>query len=298
MKLAFLISAHTDPQQLRRLVASLPDDSDCYIHIDRKSDIRQFTKVVNHPRAHFIQNRQDVVWGSWIETQYQIELIKACLKAETPYDYLITLSGLDYPVWSNERIIQYFEAQQGRNVLQGIQMQADDPASRQYQEYRFLNNHRQKSFLCRLGILMRKVLRLAGVKKPLTVKADNREYHLYKGAAWWAITPQLATRIVEEWEHNKRLANYFKSSFCPAETFVQTVAFNSEFASQCILTTGRYQSLQALTPFTYIDYVPVIKLLTEEDYDKIQASDKMFCRKIVSGKSDGLVRMIDDSRRP
>lgn len=35
-----------------------------------------------------------------------------------------------------------------------------------------------------------------------------------------------------------------------------------------------------------------IKTLEEADYDKIMQSGKMFCRKIVSGKSDALVEII------
>ena len=42
MKIAFLISAHTDAKQLHRLVDALPDGSQKYIHIDAKSNILQF----------------------------------------------------------------------------------------------------------------------------------------------------------------------------------------------------------------------------------------------------------------
>src|SRR3712207_8921128 len=39
-RLAFLISAHTDPQQLCRLVKSLPETAQFFIHVDAKSDIK------------------------------------------------------------------------------------------------------------------------------------------------------------------------------------------------------------------------------------------------------------------
>ena len=42
MRLAFLISAHTDPQHLDRLIKSLPEESDFFIHVDAKSDLKIF----------------------------------------------------------------------------------------------------------------------------------------------------------------------------------------------------------------------------------------------------------------
>ena len=38
-KLAFLISAHKDPVHLKRLIDSLPESSEFFIHIDAKSDM-------------------------------------------------------------------------------------------------------------------------------------------------------------------------------------------------------------------------------------------------------------------
>ena len=103
--------------------------------------------------------------------------------------------------------------------------------------------------------------------------------------------------VLHEWDTNKRLVNYFSTAFCPDETFIQTVAFNSRFASRCLLQEGRYTSLAALTPLTYIDYDPVIKVLTEEDWPVLQQSGKMFCRKTMTGTSDALLDRIDRERQ-
>ena len=53
MKLAFLISAHKDARHLRALVNSLPADSEFYIHIDQKSDIRRFEEKLDQENIHF-----------------------------------------------------------------------------------------------------------------------------------------------------------------------------------------------------------------------------------------------------
>ena len=120
-KLAFLISAHKDPVHLKRLVDSLPDGSEFFIHIDAKSDIRPFTERIDQPNVHFIEHRVNVCWGSINEVEYQMELVRAALAAGS-FDYLVTLSGMDYPVWSNSRIMEFFDKANGKIFLQGISM--------------------------------------------------------------------------------------------------------------------------------------------------------------------------------
>lgn len=295
MKIAFLISAHTDAKQLHRLVDALPDGSQKYIHIDAKSNIQQFEQeLATAQGVHFLKHRVNVVWGSFNEVEYQMELIREALTC-TP-DYLITISGMDYPVWSKQRITDYLSSLNHRNILMGIRMMPDDRATRLYQEFRFMNTRPWKNGGAgsKLRVAIRKIIAAMGIKKPLYVVCDGKRYDMYKGAAWWAITPELATEVLKQWDNNKELKKYFSTSFCPAETFVQTVAFNSEYKDKCMLVEGKYTTLAALTPMTFIDYNPTIKLLDETDYDRIVVSGKMFCRKIVSGTSDKLVEMFNE----
>lgn len=298
MKLAFLISAHTDPVHLGVLTQRLPDNSEFFVHIDAKSNITLFTNAVSDKRVHFIEHRENVIWGSWIEAKYQMELIRAALTSDNRFDYLITLSGMDYPFWSNDRILKFFKDNNGREILQGMQVVNDDPKSYSYKQYRFLNSYHWSNggILSKFRVAWRNVIAAMGVRKPLEFDAGRKHYKLYKGAAWWAITPQLASLVLDTYDNNKEFDRYFKTSFCPAETFTQTVAFNSEFADKCILTKGHFTTLLALTPLTYLDYTPVVQVLTEKYYDKLIAADKMFCRKVCTGKSDGLMALIDKLR--
>ncbi|MDE5739945.1 MAG: conjugal transfer protein, partial [Bacteroidaceae bacterium] len=89
------------------------------------------------------------------------------------------------------------------------------------------------------------------------------------------------------------IRRYFVDSFGQAETLIQTIAFNSpQWASRCLLHQGEYPGLVALTPLHYIVYDPVIKVMDETDYDTLMDSGKMFARKLLSGKSDQLVKRL------
>ena len=299
MKLAFLISAHTDAPQLARLVKALPASSIFYIHIDQKAELSVFEQALKgDDRVRFLAHRVNVVWGSLNEVEYQMELIRAALNEDTHFDYLVTLSGMDYPLWSKERITAFFQEANGQEYLCGTDITWQDRPSRLYRQYRFLAQKPWKngSLKSKFRVALRHLVSAAGIRKPLKFKAGGKEYRLYKGAAWWAITPGLASFVLKQWDENGALVKYFRTSFCPAETFIQTVVFNSERKARCLEQAGAWESLEALTPLTYIYYHPVIKTLTEEDYDALMHSHKMFARKLQSGVSEGLIEMIDNSK--
>lgn len=297
MTLAFLISAHTDPIHLARLLKSLPEDAAFFIHIDSKTDITPFLSLGKDPRVHLLSRRINVMWGSIRQVEYQMELLREALSSGT-FHRLIAISGLDYPLWSNARIIEFFSRLGDKEILQGIRMTHQGAAAVNYRRYRWLNGHPWKagSFPNKLRVALQRLTYGIGIRKPLSFRLQGIEYQLYKGASWWAISPELAAYVLHEWDTNKALVKYFSTAFCPDETFIQTIAFNSPFASRCMLQEGRYTSLSALTPLTYIDYHPVIKVLTEEDWPALKQSGKMFCRKTVTGISDRLLDRIDRER--
>lgn len=299
MNIAYLISAHTDAPQLKRLIEALHEDADFFIHIDKKSDITKFTSIIQGENIHFIEERCDVRWGTIIEVCYQMQLIAAAVDYKRHFDRIFFLSGMDYPLWSNERITSYLESIGDKQILMGVNMtHPDTPAkqtelyttSRPFFSFRLLSNKTNE----RIGILCRKLKSALGMKKSLTLPNG---WTLYKGSAWWCITEDLAQRLIDEYCDNEKVRDYFMDSFGSAETFIQTVAFNSEFKSRCIEYDGPYPGLDALTPMHFIDYEPVIKVMDETDYDRLIKSDKMFTRKLLSGKSDKLVKMIKDGRR-
>ena len=210
------------------------------------------------------------MWGSFTQVRFQMEMIRAAL-TEKAYDYLFMLSAQDYPVWSNQRMMQYLEENKGKNFLQGMSM-AELPHSETYEytRYRFLNNKpwRYGTLKSKFRVALRKLCE-PFLKKPLVFEADGKTYSLYKGSDYFAITGELAAYLLETYDQSPELRRYFTNSFAPSETFAHTVAFNSRFADSCILTKGPVKKLEQLTPLTYIEYGQKIKILTENDYDSM-----------------------------
>ena len=295
MKLAFLISTHTDVTQLKRLIEALPNNSVFFIHVDKKADLKPFTDAfIGDDRVVFIKHRVDVKWGSINEVEYQMELVRAAFDSKEKYDRLITMSGMDYPLWNKERIVQFFEQDTQTEYLTAIDVSTPSKLSEIYREYFFLVS-KPGHWRYPINCFIRKALRLLGVRKPLKCKIADKTWKLYKGAAWWAITPQLAKDILYEWDNNKELSKWLRYCMCSAELFAQTVAMNSEkWSERCLFYASGHDSLPKHTPLTYITWKnKEIKVLDIDDLDTLKSNDKMFCRKVITGKSDTLVNAID-----
>lgn len=300
MSLAYLISAHTDAPQLARLIRALHTDAEFFVHVDKKSDIRPFKEAITTKNVHFIENRTDIRWATITQVDYQMSLIEAAVNHPRRFDRLITLSGLDYPLWSNEHITKWIEEQGDRELLQGINLNTPH-INRQQQElysqsrpfFRLLGNRWDN----KLSIAARKVLTTLGYRKRLFFKVNEVQWDIYKGGSWWCISEELASHILRTYQNQPAIRKHFKDSFGPDELVPQTIAFNSpHFASRCLLTEGAYPGLDALTPLHYIVYDPIIKVMTEDDLPALLQSGKMFARKFRSGVSDKVVAQIDKVR--
>lgn len=302
MNIAYLISAHADPGQLWRLIGSLHPDAHFFVHIDKKSDLSQFASVISGDNVHFLSDRVDVRWGTILEVQYQMALIKAAVDYPVRFDRIFFLSGMDYPLWSNDRISGFVSKAGEKETLCGMNM--NTPLVSQSQRDLYATSRPFFSITClgnkgnqRLSIICRMVKKMLGCRKPLSFVVDGKVWNLYKGSAWWCISEQLAAYVLDVYEHKPEVRRYFSDSFGQAETLIQTIAFNSdEWRSRCMLHEGEYPGLAALTPLHFIIYEPVIKVMDENDYEMLIESGYMFTRKLVSGKSDKLVKLLEKYR--
>lgn len=300
MKIAYLISAHNDPVHLQRLVEALQPNAEFFIHIDAKTDITPFRERLCGPRIHFTEQRADIRWGNFSQVRYQRILLEAYFQSERACDRLFTLSGLDYPLWSNAAIDRYLEQAGDRELIQGIDMtRQTDGVTQGYRLYRPLAELSVgwPWMEAKLRILARRLMAATGLRKPLTFEAGGQTYRLHKGSSWWCITPALARYMLDQLDRYPEIERYFQTSFGPDETLWQTLVFHSPFASKALLTSVPYTSLAALTPLHYIYYHPVIKILTADDWETLRQSGKMFCRKTITGVSNALMQRIDEHRK-
>ncbi len=296
MKLAFLINVQKDACHLRDLVSSLPADAEFYIHVDGGRDQQRFMRQVCGDNVHFLTRRVKTVAGSLNEVRAQVRLIREALSCGA--DYLVAIDGLDYPVWSNDRIKEYFAGLGGKEAVSAVAMPGMGRVAYKYTDFQLFNDHAwaSSSFKDKARKLARLVLSGSHIHKTLRIHCPLKTYTLYKGGTSWAITREMGNLIVREWDENERLRTYFSTSYRPLETFVPTVALNSSLASRCVLVDGGDYDEESLMPLTYFNGRRSSRILTEDDFQAVCDSGKMFARQMVSDYSDGLKSMIDAKR--
>ena len=76
MKIAYLMLFHRYPGLLRRAVGTLSsEDSGFFIHIDRKSDFREFSTIRND-KISFCQPRIPVYWAEFSQIEATLHGIR------------------------------------------------------------------------------------------------------------------------------------------------------------------------------------------------------------------------------
>ncbi|AVM52856.1 core-2/I-Branching enzyme [Bacteroides zoogleoformans] len=298
-RIAYIISAYKDAPHLRRLVDALAGDADFYIHIDRNADIRPFKELLKDKTTFVPRHR--VSWGGWGQVEYQKELLSAVLHSGIAYGRVVCLSGQDYPLWPNTEIHSYFDGHKETEfiVAMNLTRSADKQQIAKIIYYHFFRdlNIGSRWLRNKLIVASRHLMQLLPFRKRPFVKLGGKEADVFFGSDYWAITLPCARYVYEKLCTEKEMTRYFKTSFVPSELCVQTLVFNSPFAARALLYEGRYAGLHALTPLHYIVYGQSIKTMTPEDLPALKLSGKMFCRKVVSGKSDALIETIETERK-
>jgi len=74
-------------------------DSAFFIHVDLKSSLDNFA-AIDGPNIFFLKQRIPVYWAEFSGNRAMMFLIREALAAREKYDYLVLLSGSEYPLRS------------------------------------------------------------------------------------------------------------------------------------------------------------------------------------------------------
>ena len=301
MKVAFLISAYTDPHQLGRLVHTINDgENHFFIHVDKKVDVNLFISAIDDcdaPFCTFIEERYWVQWGGFNQVMYQRALLRACVLSGTPFEKVFIISAQDYPLIPITAIKSELEKSPDREYLMGLNL--SDPALPAEKRdriclYHFGRDIKVRSYklkmICSGGL--RILMRLLPFRKKPYIEVGDRKWSVYMSSSYLCITSGLAKFILNEMENNKAVMDYFRYSFVPEEMVIPTIVYNSEYAPRTLGEMHQYKGLVSLSAITQFWYGRQIKILDENDYNQLVRCHKMFARKFQTGQSETLMERL------
>ncbi len=133
LDIAYLVLAHQHPEQLSRLVEQLRSPAaDMFVHVDAKVPIEPFLQAAGAD-VHFTSTRIPVYWADYSQIRAVLLLIEAALAVPRKYDYLVLLSGVDYPLRSAAEIEDFLAQNKGYEFINWVAMPsvaASKPLSR------------------------------------------------------------------------------------------------------------------------------------------------------------------------
>lgn len=220
-KVAYLVFAYKNPQVLKRAITKLSSE-DCafFVHIDKKSRIDQFS-CIRGENVFFSDQRIPVYWAEFSGVDAILILIRQALERREHYDYLVLLSGSEYPLRSGRYIHAFLEENRGLEFISMVKMPAPGKPISRINTLRFTSDKpvRRLAFraLAKVGLAQR----------------DYRKYleglEPYSGITWWALSRNACEYILWFMEQNPHVENYFRYTHAPEESFFHTILGNSPF---------------------------------------------------------------------
>ena len=295
-KFAILILAHTDPVQLKRLVCALDYPLfDIFIHFDKAKDIGDFNfneYNLKHSELTIIPDRIRVNWGD-------ISIVKATLNMyqtafnKNKYSRYITLSGLDYPILSNDEIYQ----QLSNPNIEFIMGSPLEPSKLHKVECFYYFHHKFIGKIINLitTTLYRKLKICFGKSYIKTSKGEKWEF--YFSPQWHALSGAFVEYMLEFLAENPYYYKHFRFTYAPDELLIPTLLFNSPFKNNALISNfpeGTHYNLN--TSIHYLNYDYKVKVFDENDYETLIGSGKCFARKLSSNKSEKLIEMLNQKR--
>ena len=266
---AYLIIAHNRLEMLKKLVAAIDDSrNDIFVHIDAKAPYDGRELRTEYSKLTVVQPRIDARWGDFSLVEVEFALLKEALKREE-YSYLHLISGVDYPIKSQDYIHRYCAEHQGTEYVGLAQNVTREELGHRTQHYFPFSRQFNST---NMAI---KVLRIIAVKLQSLVRYRRTTMPVSKGCQWWSITDNFARYILSNVEMLRRDFNH---TYCPDEMAIQTLFWNSPFSEKAFSRTDEFDGCKRFIPWENGELRP----LDEKQFEAMKASDAWFARKFTS----------------
>jgi Core-2/I-Branching enzyme len=224
MKIAYLILAHRNPRLIKKAVECLSCEGvSFFIHIDAKVAIAQFDSICSN-NVFLTDERIPVYWGEFSQTEAIFLLIEQALAAPQRYDYLVLLSGSDFPLRSGGYVNKFLETNRGCEFITLFKLPVPGmPISR-------INTIRFPSTRPILRFLFRAFAKVGLAQRDYQKAFGNLE--LYSGHTWWALSREACNYVIEFAQNHQRFVQFFENTHASDEMLIHTILGNSPFRSR------------------------------------------------------------------
>lgn len=307
MRIAYIISAYQRPEQLVRLINRLQaEDVRFFIHIDARAKPHVLSTVETGLHAFdnvWLLDRHSCRWGDFGHVRASLKGINAALAAQGDLDYVILLTGQDYPIASNEDIAAFLASNKGRSFMSYMPMPgvADSASVAAFLDSLPQPERTEKERACRrlarhasrtdfwhlyvLGMHLRLPMRFMDQLIPIRRRFPNG-LQAFWGQSYWCLHTELARYIQDFVNRDPAFAAFFRHVWIPDEIFFHTIAANSPYRHLLCNRSLTYQQWRPGEKRNFID---------PEDLPAVLSSGRLFARKLDIDRTPGILDQIDEA---
>ncbi|QEC66637.1 beta-1,6-N-acetylglucosaminyltransferase [Panacibacter ginsenosidivorans] len=277
MKIAHLILAHNQPDQLTRLITRLSHkDADCFIHIDAKTSLEAFKKISQLQNVFIIDKRVKITWGSYSIVQATLNGLSNIIASNKNYDYINLLSGQDYPLKAAVEIHQFLRERKGKLFMEYYSIEQEwkeaIPRIKKYHltDYNIPGKHKLERLINTI---------FPSRKMPQKLIPVGR-------SQWFTITLESAKYIISYLKKNPDVSQFFRLTWAPDEMIFQTILYSSPFNAAMVNNNLRY--------IDWSEGKASPKTFTINDLETLQGSGKLFARKFNADNDEKILTALDE----
>ncbi len=221
-KHAFLIMAHTAPEQLSLLLRFLDHPrADLYLHVDQRASFQpeDFAQEIKHS-GFFAVPRRKVSWGGRSQIECELSLIEQALGGEYAYYHLI--SGQDLVLCTMDRFFSFFDQNEGKEFVSFDSPVLSNGAEERMRYYWLFQEKEREG-----GLWYRFNHSLVSLQKKCGTDRRRKDFTAYyKGANWFSCTHSFMKHVAKQ---KKDILKHYRFTRCCDEIFLQTCLMSSPF---------------------------------------------------------------------
>lgn len=229
IKIAYLLLAHKEPEQVNLFVRQLLEYGDCdiYIHVDSKNKTMSKDIITND--HVFVYSEYDVRWGSFEICKATLLLMQKAQQSGKSYSHFYYGSGQDLLV---KKGLYEFLANNRNKIFMRVnrEIKKGDRASARYlvkwkknlmvrgdrHIYRYVRGFIQ--LLCSKGIVLHR-----------NKKRLSQQIKFFEGDTWFIAPFNILEYILQYLQENRDYYEYWENSLASDIMFFHTILMNSEY---------------------------------------------------------------------
>lgn len=288
MNIAYVITSHTNHQQVLRLVHALQtgrNTGQIIIHHDAAQTAFDPALLADLPAVHLLENPVAVGWGEFSVVEAELRCLDWLQQNAIDFDWLVLLSGQDYPIQPLSHFEQLLNSATSDGFLEYFPIDQVPPTQWNWHDQTGIDRYyyHYHTVPAQLRPLFYKLYRVVNWQPYLRVKAGrfgakiatraaqspfSPNFPCYAGSQWHTLSRRAVNYLMQFIQDQPEVVEHYRHTMIPDESFVQTILLNAP-------------DLQFVNDhLRYISWTPPYPaVFGTADFQTLIQSEKFFARK-------------------